>query len=437
MSFPCYPKYKNSGVGWLGEVPEHWEVMPCRAFADEQTAKNDDGSIEDYLSLMANIGVIPYAEKGDVGNKKPEDLTKCKLVSKGDFVINSMNYGIGSYGLSALNGICSSVYIVLRPRLEKIESRYAFRIFENRVFQKFAQSFGNGILEHRAAINWNILKSISVGIPPKKEQVAILDFLDRETAKIDALISAQSRLIDLLKEKRQAVISHAVTKGLDSNVPMRDFGVEWLGKVPQHWDVKPIKTVSTCNDDVLDERTPENYEIEYVEISGVNSAEGIVEKTVIQFGEAPSRARRRVQNGDVIVSTVRTYLRAIASVTNPSNNMIVSTGFAVVRPRLIDSRYLGYLFNAEFLIAKIIAKSAGISYPTINSNELIGLKIPIPPCQEQSVITAFLDHETAKIDALTTESQRVIDFLKERRSALISAAVTGKIDLRKAVNAAR
>jgi type I restriction enzyme S subunit len=177
---------------------------------------------EDYLSLMANVGVIPYADKGDVGNKKPEDLTKCKLVFAGDLVINSMNYGIGSYGLSALTGVCSSVYIVLKPKLDRIEERYAFRILENKAFQGFAQSHGNGILEHRAAINWDILKGIGVPLPPVGEQQAILGFLDHETAKIDALVAEQERLIELLKEKRQAVISHAVTNGLDPLVKMND-----------------------------------------------------------------------------------------------------------------------------------------------------------------------------------------------------------------------
>jgi len=241
MSFPRYPAYKDSGVEWLSQVPAHWEVEPCRAVFTERSDRNDPLVSEDYLSLMANVGVIPYAEKGDVGNKKPEDLTKCKLVFAGDLVINSMNYGIGSYGLSSLTGVCSPVYIVLKPKLERIEERFAFRILENKAFQGFAQSHGNGILEHRAAINWDILKGIGVPLPPVAEQQAILGFLDRETAKIDALVAEQEQLITLLKEKRQAVISHAVTKGLDPSVPMKDSGVEWLGEVPEHWQVCTLR----------------------------------------------------------------------------------------------------------------------------------------------------------------------------------------------------
>jgi type I restriction enzyme S subunit len=206
---------KDSGVEWLGKVPKHWAIVSCRGIVCERTAKNDGAKCQDYLSLMANMGIIPYAEKGDVGNKKPEDLTKCKVVKRGDFVINSMNYGIGSYGLSDYDGVCSPVYIVLKPQNDVIESRFAFRIFENRAFQTFAQSFGNGILEHRCAINWDILKTIGVGVPPMDEQRAILAFLDHETAKIDELTIETYKVIELLKERRSALISAAVTGQID------------------------------------------------------------------------------------------------------------------------------------------------------------------------------------------------------------------------------
>ncbi|MFM9103392.1 MAG: restriction endonuclease subunit S, partial [Cyanobium sp.] len=244
MSFPHYPAYKPSGVEWLGEVPEHWELVPCRGFVDERSEKNEDAACQNYLSLMANVGIIPYEEKGDVGNKKPEDISKCKIVRRGDFVINSMNYGIGSYGVSDYDGVCSQVYIILTPRGEVVEPRCAFRIFEDKSFQAHAQSFGNGILAHRCAIGWDDLKSITIGIPPMIEQASILTFLDRETAKIDALIAEQQRLIELLQEKRQAVISHAVTKGLNPDAPMKDSGVEWLGEVPEHWELLQLKRLS-------------------------------------------------------------------------------------------------------------------------------------------------------------------------------------------------
>jgi len=231
--YKAYPEYKDSGVEWLGEVPTHWQLIPCRAVVSHIVNKNDDGKIRNYLSLMANVGVIRYEDKGDVGNKKPDDLTKCKIVKKGQLVINSMNYGIGSYGMSPFDGVCSSVYIILEPK-ENTLKRYALRIFENTPFQKHLATFGNGILEHRAAIKWDDIKGQTTPLPCKDEQRNILKFLDHQTAKIDNLIERQQQLIELLKEKRQAVISHAVTKGLNPDVPMKDSGVEWLGDVPEH-----------------------------------------------------------------------------------------------------------------------------------------------------------------------------------------------------------
>jgi type I restriction enzyme S subunit len=206
---------KPSGVEWLGDVPAHWNVVPCRAIVNERNTRNDSGECVDYLSLMANIGIIPYEEKGDVGNKKPEDLTKCKLVRRGDFVINSMNYGIGSYGVSGLNGVCSPVYIVLTPIREVVEPRFAFRIFEDRAFQRYAQSFGNGILAHRCAIGWDTLKSISVPLPPRAEQFQILALLDSQASMFAALTAEAEDAIRLLRERRSALISAAVTGQID------------------------------------------------------------------------------------------------------------------------------------------------------------------------------------------------------------------------------
>jgi len=204
----------------------------------------------------------------------------------------------------------------------------------------------------------------------------------------------------------------------------KDSGVEWLREVPAHWDVVRINTIASCNDEVLLESTPEDYEIEYVEISGVQAGEGIVETAVLPFGNAPSRARRVVRDGDVLISTVRTYLRAIAQVNSPPENMIASTGFAVLRPRRIESGFLGYACRAEGFVSEVIARSVGVSYPAINASELARLPIPLPTAPEQTVITTFLDRETAKIDALVTEQEQLIALLQEKRQAIISHAVT-------------
>jgi len=208
----------------------------------------------------------------------------------------------------------------------------------------------------------------------------------------------------------------------------RESGVEWLGRVPSHWETKPLKAVTSCNDEVLTEATPPDYEIEYVEISDVQAGRGIKASTSYSFSDAPSRARRKLRDGDVLVSTVRTYLRAIAQVREPAENLIASTGFAVLRPQRAHSDFIGYAVQAEETINEIIARSVGVSYPAINASDLVRIAIAVPPVTEQRSIAAFLDRETAKIDALVEAQERLIALLKEKRQAVISHAVTKGLD---------
>lgn len=205
----------------------------------------------------------------------------------------------------------------------------------------------------------------------------------------------------------------------------KDSGVEWLGKVPEGWEVKPLKAVASHNDETIDESHDADSEILYVDISGVDASKGIQMKEALRFGEAPSRARRIVKNGDVIVSTVRTYLRAIAPVKNPEPNLVVSTGFAVIRSKdRLDPHFSPYVLSAAHFIEQVIARSVGVSYPAINASDLVRIPVPLPTLVEQSAIASFLDHETAKIDSLIAEQEKLIELLKEKRSAVISHAVT-------------
>lgn len=205
----------------------------------------------------------------------------------------------------------------------------------------------------------------------------------------------------------------------------RESGVEWLGEVPEHWDVKRIKNIATYNDEALDEKTDPDFEMEYVDISSVNLVDGLTSKEVTSFEKAPSRARRKVQDGDTIVSTVRTYLKAIAAIKNPPDNLVVSTGFAVIRPKSqINSDYLGYLLQSEGFVGEVVANSVGVSYPAINASVLASLPSIQPSLPEQQTIARFLDHKTAQIDALIAKKQILLEKLAEKRTALISHAVT-------------
>jgi type I restriction enzyme, S subunit len=205
----------------------------------------------------------------------------------------------------------------------------------------------------------------------------------------------------------------------------KDSGVDWLREVPGHWETAPLKTVTTHNDDVLDETTAADFEISYVDISSVDGLNGIKDKETMLFSNAPSRARRRVKHGDVIVSTVRTYLKAIARIRDSEENLVVSTGFAVIRPcGGLAPDFLGCLVSAGYFVDQVIARSTGVSYPAINASDLVGIPVPVPPLAEQTQIAAFLDRETAKIDDLVAQQRRLMELLKEKRQAVISHAVT-------------
>ena len=205
-------------------------------------------------------------------------------------------------------------------------------------------------------------------------------------------------------------------------------GVPWLGKMPAHWESKAAKFLVTCNDDVLTEDVDPATEIVYVEIADVEEGQGIKATTDMLFKDAPSRARRQVKHGDIIVSTVRTYLKAIAPVENPPDNLVVSTGFAVLRPHGVSQGFAKYAFAESGFINTVIARSNGVSYPAINATDLVRIPIPVPPVEEQQVIASYLDRETARVDTLIAEKGRLIETLREYRQATISEVVTQGLD---------
>ena len=198
----------------------------------------------------------------------------------------------------------------------------------------------------------------------------------------------------------------------------------WLGNLPDGWTTKRLKYVSTINDETLPETTDPDHEMLYVDIGSVDATEGIQKKEPMIFETAPSRARRVVQDGDTIVSTVRTYLRAVAPIQNPEKNLIVSTGFAFIRPKGIDPHYLAYSLRSSYFIETVVSRSVGVSYPATNPTDVSCIELPLPPLDEQQTIARFLDAKTAKIDTLVAQKRQLIDKLKEKRSALIARTVT-------------
>lgn len=439
--YRAYPAYKDSGVEWIGLVPEHWEVKRLKHLISQcQNGVWGDDPLEDGSDTLC-IRVADFDRDNNVVIYNPStyrQITKehqdSRLVSKGDILLEKS--GGGAQTLVGANvrylgeepAVCSNFVAVIKPSKKAesawlnylMASMYALKIN----LRSIKQSTGIQNLDSEQYLDEG------VAAPSLDEQATIATALDRETARIDALIEKKTRFIELLKEKRQALITHAVTKGLDPNVKMKDSGVEWIGQVPVHWEVKPICRVTSVNDDVLPDSTTDDTPIRYVDISSVGYMEGIKQASDMCFADAPSRARRKASSGDVIISTVRTYLKAVAAVTDEYADCVFSTGFAVLRARHLDRSFLKWMVLNELLIQAIEAHSEGLSYPAINASALVKLKSVIPPPEEQASIAATLDRETARIDALIGKAEQSITLLKERRSAFITAAVTGQIDLR-------
>ncbi len=224
-------------------------------------------------------------------------------------------------------------------------------------------------------------------------------------------------------------ITTSLTGKWKSYPAYKDSGVEWLGEIPVHWEVRRLKYATGINQEVLPESTDPDYMLKYVDISNVDSYGAILDAQEMSFENAPSRARRLVRHGDTIISTVRTYLRAIGLIAHPPENLIVSTGFAVLRPiSEMNAKFLWRLVQSDEFVNTVVAYSEGVGYPAINPGRLGNLFTWLPPLPEQCAIATFLDRETAKINALIAKKERLVELLQEKRAALISQAVTKGLD---------
>ena len=426
MSFPRYPEYKDSGVEWLGEVPVHWEVKRLNHYFKERREKASD---KEFIPLSVTMGgIVPRLETA----AKTQDGDNRKKVVAGDFVINSRSDRKGSSGISPTDGTVSLICIVLEP--QGTDRRFVHHLLRSVAFQEEFYRYGKGIVADLWSTGVADMKNIVLAMPPSKEQRAIAAFLDHETRKIDALIEEQRRLIELLKEKRQAVISHAVTKGLDPNVPMKDSGVEWLGEVPVHWQVGPLKRVWDVKDckHVTAEFVEHGYPLASIREVQARCVDlrGAKQTTEEYYRQLVGEGRKP-EAGDLIVSRNAT-VGEISEVADWHPLFSMGQDVCLLKRRFNGSApgFLYYLFKSEAIGEQINSLLVGATFKRINVEEIRALNISFPPEGEQWRISRFLDREDDRFGRLIGEAERAIELLRERRSALISAGVTGKIDVR-------
>ncbi len=360
-----------------------------------------------------------------------QNLELRKRVEIGDFVISMRSFQGGLERAWAEGGIRSS-YVVLRPRADAVPGYYQ-RLFKSVDYIQALQSTANFIRDGQD-MNYQNFVLIDLPFPPVSEQLCIAAFLDHETARIDALIEEQQRLIELLKEKRQAVISHAVTKGLDPTVPMKHSGVEWLGEVPAHWKVTPLKHVVATPVTDGPHETPEFIDDGVLFVSAEAVSSGHINFSKARYISREDHLRYskkyRPQKFDIymVKSGATTGVTAIVETDDEFN---IWSPLAVVRCKPQHSPYfvLFAMRSRNFQESVVVNWSFG-TQQNIGMNVIENLPIACPPAEEQKKIAAFIAQESEKWDSLISEGVSAVHFLQERRSALISAAVTGKIDVR-------
>jgi type I restriction enzyme S subunit len=435
MSFPRYPTYKDSGVEWLGELPQHWALSKGRRlFTQEREAARPT---DDQLSATQKYGVIPQNLFMEMEDQKValalSGLENFKHVEAGDFVISLRSFQ-GGIERSAYAGCVSPAYTVLRP-VESVVGKFWSYLLKSKGYIEALQTMTDGIRDGKT-ISYQQFGQIVVPVIPPVEQVHIAAFLDRETARIDELVAEQRRLMELLKEKREAVIARTVTKGLSLDAPLKPSGVEWIGDVPRSWLVIKLgRAVFMQEGPGLRTWQFTDGGVRVICVTNITEA-GIdfsrLEK-FISVDEYNSTYRHfTVRRGDVLLSSSGNSWGKV-SIFNGDEDVILNTStirLNEVEGSPLKRTYIAILLQSDMVREQLALAMTGSCQPNFGPTHLNSVMVAIPERAEQDAIVEYLNAEFAKLDALTREAQRAIDLLQERRTALISAAVTGQIDVR-------
>lgn len=441
MSFRSFRSHCDSRVEWIGDVPPHWTIRRLGSLFQETI----DEAEEDLpvLSVSIHDGVSDREMADHELDRKitrSEDKSKYQKVVPGDLVYNMMRAWQGGFGTVTVLGLVSPAYVVARP-IAQLETRFIELALRTPHAVEEMRRYSKGVTDFRLRLYWDEFKQICVPLPPAREIQEILAFLDHETAKIDALVAEQERLIVLLKEKRQAVISDAVTKGLDPNAPMKDSGVEWLGQVPAHWEVVPLSrvTISRCDGPFGSGLKTEHYtddgvrvvRLQNIKVGEFDAADGAYIDPVYY---AAQLIGHDVKEDDILIAGLGDERNIVgrACVAPPG-----------IEPAMVKADCFRFRLDTRRALPAFIALqlSAGAPYDAgmlstgstrsrIPLSTMAARKTIVPPIKEQKQIVAMVDVTTARLCDLLGQAETAVALLRERRAALISAAVTGKIDVR-------
>lgn len=422
--------YKPSGIEWLGEIPQSWEIKPLQAIFNQRNEQNNNLEFQTILSLVKDVGVIPYEEKGNVGNKAKDDLQGYKIARVNDLVLNKMNAVIGSLGVSKYDGLVSPIYLVLYIENPNYLIAYYSYLFQTKSIQKFLRKFAYGIMEIRESIDYLEFKKMFLPTPPLQEQKEIAEFLDSKCEKIQNYIDKKQKLITLLQEKKQALINEAVTKGLNPNIESKNSGIEYLGLIPHHWEVVKVKYIATTNIGLVYDPSEiaTNENVGYPVLRANNIQNGKIDYKDVIYVAKKIDDKQLAISGDLLMCVRNGSENLLGKTAKIENNNFSFGAFtAIIRSDL--NNYLYWIFQTEMLKKSISSFIVSIGIGQISQDDIKNFKIPLPPLQEQKEIAEFLDKKCEKINSAIEKTKKQIELVKEYKNTLINEAVCGRINL--------
>ena len=422
-----YPAYKPSGVPWLGDVPQHWEVLRLSSVSQPKSVVNQQH--RELLSVYLNLGVVRFS---DVDEKRTNptslDLSRYQAVDPGDFVLNNQQAWRGSVGVSNHEGIVSPAYLVLALS-SKLDPQFADLLFRDKsmVGQYVVCSKGVGTIQRN--LYWPHLKSVQTLIPPLPEQRAIVRYLDHVDERIQRYVAAKEKLIVLLEEEKQAVVNRAVTRGLDPNVRLKPSGVDWLGDVPEHWEIRRSNRLFSPRRELA---RPNDIQLSATQAYGVIPQDEYEEKVgrkIVKISLHLDK-RRHVEMDDFVIS-MRSFQGGLERAWTAG---CIRSSYIVLRSvTQVDVGFFSFVFKSKAYIQALQATANFIrDGQDLTFNNFRAVDLPYPPREEQRKLAMALGEATANINASITRARRQIELLQEYRTRLISDVVTGKLDVRQA-----
>lgn len=429
MSYPSYPALKDSCVEWLSDIPLHWEAKRLKFCVDLINDKSD--ALPDEMKYVGLENIESKTGRLIINEDSEGANGACNLFKSGDVLLGKLRPYLAKALLAEFEGACTTELLVMRPQLITAKYLLFYILSENFINTVDGTTYGAKM----PRTSWDFIGNLPQLIPPPNEQQAIVAFLAHKTAELDELIRLKERQIELLGAKRQALISHAVTRGLDPSVKLRPSGIEWLGEIPAHWETKRLKyiasfigggTPSKDNRDFWDGDipwvSPKDMKMEFISDS---------EEKITEQGLASS-ATCLVQSGAVLLVVRSGILRHTVPVAINLIPVTLNQDMkALLLQKAILPEFFAYLVRGKQQALLTEWRKEGATVESIEHEYLANTESPIPPLDEQQEIVSYLKKETTCIDGLSHQIQIQIDYLYDYRQALISAAVTGKIDVRR------